>query len=89
MRKLNVSLPLAAAQGATAIVDIDPGVPVTYNHAGLTEQLQGTLAAVYGPDNLVVPPPIMGAEDFSYFEEQVPGFFFFIVGRLACRCAGE
>jgi amidohydrolase len=54
---------------------------VTYNHAGLTEQLQGTLAAVYGSDNLIVPPPITGAEDFSFFQEQVPGFFFFIGGR--------
>ena len=72
---------VAASQGATATVDIDPGVPVTYNHAGLTEQLQGTLAAVYGSDNLIVPPPITGAEDFSFFQEQVPGFFFFIGGR--------
>lgn len=72
---------VAASQGATATVDIDPGVPVTYNHAGLTEQLQGALAAVYGSDNLIVPPPITGAEDFSFFQEQVPGFFFFIGGR--------
>ncbi|NCF43888.1 MAG: amidohydrolase [Proteobacteria bacterium] len=74
---------VAASQGATATVDIDPGVPVTYNHAGLTSQLQGTLAAVYGKDNLLVPPPITGAEDFSFFQEQVPGFFFFIGGRPA------
>ena len=72
---------VAASQGATATVDIDPGVLVTYNHAGLTEQLQGALAAVYGSDNLIVPPPITGAEDFSFFQEQVPGFFFFIGGR--------
>ena len=74
---------VATSQGATATVDIDPGVPVTYNHAGLTEQLHGTLAAVYGSDNLIVPPPITGAEDFSFFQEQVPGFFFFIGGRPA------
>ena len=45
--------PVAASQGTTATVDIDPGVPVTYNHAGLAEQLQGTLAAAYGSDNLL------------------------------------
>ena len=52
-------------------------------HAGPTEQLQKTLAAVYGSDNLIVPPPITGAEDFSFFQKPVSGFFFFISGRPA------
>ena len=74
---------IAESQGATATVEIDPGVPVTFNHAGLTDQLSPTLAAVYGAEYLVEPPRITGAEDFSFFQEQVPGFFFFIGGRPA------
>ena len=72
---------VAHSQGATATVEIDPGVPVTYNHAELTSQLRPTLEAVYGSDNVSLPPLITGAEDFSFFQEQVPGFFFFIGGR--------
>ena len=74
---------IAESQGATATVEIDPGVPVTFNHAGLTDQLSPTLAAVYGAEYLVEPPRITGAEDFLFFQEQVPGFFFFIGGRPA------
>ena len=72
---------VAQSQGATATVEIDPGVPVTYNHAELTSQLRPTLEAVYGSDNVSLPLLITGAEDFSFFQEQVPGFFFFIGGR--------
>ena len=56
-------------------------MPVTYNHAELTSQLRPTLEAIYGSENVSQPPPITGAEDFSFFQEQVPGFFFFIGGR--------
>ena len=56
-------------------------MPVTYNHAELTSQLRPTLEAIYGSEHVSQPPPVTGAEDFSFFQEQVPGFFFFIGGR--------
>ena len=74
---------IAESQGATATIEIDPGVPVTFNDAALTDRLSPTLAAVYGAEYLSEPPRITGAEDFSFFQEQVPGFFFFIGGRPA------
>jgi amidohydrolase len=40
-----------------------------------------TLRSVYGPENVQVGEPITGAEDFSFFQQQVPGLFFFIGGR--------
>ena len=55
-------------------------MPVTYSHAELIRQLQPTLEAIYGNENVSLPPPNTGAEDFSFFQEQVPGFFF-IGGR--------
>ena len=64
--------------GATAAAEIDPGVPVTYNHAELMSQLQPTQEAVYGSDDVFLSPPVTGAEDFSFFQEQAPGFFFLI-----------
>jgi amidohydrolase len=74
---------VAESQGATATIDIDPGVPVTFNDAALTSQLSPTLEAIYGAERVSEPARITGAEDFSFFQEQVPGFFFFIGGRPA------
>ena len=72
---------VADSQGAKVTVTIDPGVPVTFNNVGLTEQLAPTLKAVYGEKNARIAPRTTGAEDFSFFQREVPGFFFFIGGR--------
>jgi amidohydrolase len=72
---------IAKAQGATAKLEIDPGVPVTFNDAALAARLSPTLDGVYGKSNVFQPPLVTGAEDFSFFQEQIPGFFFFIGGR--------
>ena len=65
---------IAAASGATADVRIDLGYPVTVNNPALTKQMLGTLRRVAG-NNLVEGTKITGAEDFSYFQQQVPGLF--------------
>jgi len=72
---------VAESMGATAEVVIDPGVPVTFNDEGLTEAMLPTLQSVYGAGNVRVAEPITGAEDFAFYQEQVPGLFFFIGGR--------
>lgn len=71
------------AFGAEIEVDIEDGVPVTFNEAALVEQMLPTLNAVYGASNVMISPRITGAEDFSFYQEKVPGFFFFIGGRPA------
>lgn len=71
----------ATSMGAVATVEIDPGVPVTFNDANLTEQMVPTLESVYGERAVFESPRVTGAEDFSFFQEQVPGFFFFIGAR--------
>jgi amidohydrolase len=68
---------IAEAGGATAEVRIDPGYPVTVNHPGLTEQMLPTLRRILG-ERLLEGPKIGGAEDFSYFQQQVPGLFLFL-----------
>jgi amidohydrolase len=76
-----IATSVAASMGATADVEIDPGVPITFNDRALTEEMVPTLVDVYGADNVRVQPPRTGAEDFSFYQEQVPGLFFFIGGR--------
>ena len=71
----------ASTLGATATVTIDPGVPVTWNDENLTAQMVPSLERVYGAENLNVATLTTGAEDFSFYQQAVPGLFFFIGGR--------
>jgi len=70
---------VAAASGARALVDITGLVPVTYNDPALAARMRPTLAwAAGGEDKVGVMPPWMGAEDFSFFQEIIPGLYFFL-----------
>ena len=73
----------AASMGAEVEVFIDEGVPVTYNDPDLAAAMAPTLERVYGAENVSIADRITGAEDFSVYQEQVPGLFFFIGGRPA------
>jgi amidohydrolase len=65
---------IAEAAGATADVTIDRGLPVTTNNPQLTERMLPTLQRVAGK-GLEPGKKITGAEDFSYFQQKVPGLF--------------
>ena len=80
-RITKLSEQIADAMDAKAVVTIDPGVPVTFNDEDLTAASLPTLHRVYGTSNVGVAPRITGAEDFSFYQEEVPGFFFFIGAR--------
>ena len=69
---------IAESAGAEAIVDIQTGYPVTYNDPQLSADVLPILEEVIGTDNIIVTRPITGAEDFSFFAREVPGFFFFL-----------
>jgi amidohydrolase len=76
-----ISTSVAATQGATVEVEIDPGVPVTFNDPELTAMMSPTLEKVYGKDKVSITGLVTGAEDFAFYQEKIPGFFFFIGGR--------
>lgn len=71
---------IAESQGATAEIEIDKGYPITYNDPGLTTQMVPSLQEAAGIENVSLMKPITGAEDFSFFQQQVPGLFFFLGG---------
>ncbi|HET9619812.1 MAG TPA: amidohydrolase [Kofleriaceae bacterium] len=52
--------------------------PVTINHPGLSAWSAPRLARVAGAAHVIDMPKIAGAEDFSYFQQKIPGFFFFV-----------
>ena len=67
---------IATSAGATAEVEIDYGYPVTVNDPELTMQMLPTLERV--SDSVKQTAKITGAEDFSYFANEVPGLFIFL-----------
>jgi len=69
---------IAQSAGASAEVIIERGNPVTYNDPALTERMSATLKRVAGADAVSVGPPTTTSEDFSLFEQKVPGLFFFL-----------
>jgi len=72
---------IADSAGASAELVLYPGVPVTYNDPELTARMRPTLERLYGDANVKEAALITGAEDFSFYQQQRPGFFFFIGGR--------
>lgn len=69
---------IAKSAGAEAEVHIELGYPVTVNNPRLLEQMLPSLEKVVGKTNLLESDLITGAEDFSFFAQQVPGFYFFL-----------
>jgi len=72
---------IAASAGATAEVTITTGYPITYNDPALTEKMAPTLRRVAGAQNVRVVNATLGAEDFSFFQQKVPGLFFWLGTR--------
>ncbi|KLD73767.1 amidohydrolase [Xanthomonas hyacinthi] len=70
----------AAAHGARAEAHVpdQDGNPATVNDPALTAKMLPSLQAVVGADNVYEPPLQMGAEDFSFYAQQVPSMFFFV-----------
>jgi amidohydrolase len=69
---------IAQSGGATAVVTVDTGPPVTYNDPALTERMLPTLRQVAGASRVQLNQPLTPAEDFSRYQERIPGLFFFL-----------
>jgi amidohydrolase len=69
---------IAESAGAKAEVDIMIMYPVTYNEKKFTDQVSPSLQRANGNDNVKVISPVTMAEDFSFYQQKVPGFFFFV-----------
>jgi amidohydrolase len=70
---------IASASGAKAKVEIRLGAPVTYNDPDLVEATVPTLQRVAGGKQYVIrAPQATGAEDFAFYQEVLPGMFYYI-----------
>jgi len=71
---------IAKAYGGVAVVEIKDATDITYNDPDLVSAMLPTLNRVAGTANVQTQKAITGAEDFSYFQKEVPGFFIFLGG---------
>jgi len=72
---------ISAAHAAEVTIEITHGYPVTSNHNGFAAFATGIAGDVIGAEKVIqLPHPVMGAEDFSYVLEAVPGSMMFLGG---------
>lgn len=70
---------VARAHGTEAEFTFHAGYPVTENDAGFAELAGGVARDLLGQQAVLpMPAPVMGAEDFSYVLQRVPGAMFFL-----------
>ncbi|MGJ8662779.1 MAG: amidohydrolase [Marinicella sp.] len=74
----NIINHVAQANEATYEFKINQGYPVTINDPGLGSKMMPSLVKVFGDEGVVELGLITGAEDFSFFANEVPGLFFFL-----------
>jgi hippurate hydrolase len=70
---------IASAHGATAEIELEPGYPVTVNDVDAARFALDTAGLLLGERAAIeMPNPIMGAEDWSYVLQEVPGCMAFL-----------
>lgn len=71
---------IAEASGATADFKIDTKTEVTFNNVDLVKMMVPSIEAAAGKQNVMETEWTTGAEDFSFFGDKAPAFFFFLGG---------
>ncbi len=81
MRRMNeMARDIAKAYNGSAEIEWQNNTVVTFNDPELTAQMVPSLEAAAGKENVQTTIASTGGEDFSYYQEIVPGFFFFLGG---------
>ncbi len=71
---------IAKAYGGEATIEIRDATDITFNDPDLVAQMLPSMQRVAGDANVLTQKAVTGAEDFSYFQREVPGFYFFLGG---------
>jgi len=74
---------IAQSMGADAelTLPLDYYYPITYNDPALTQQMLPTMQRTAGVENTLLSKPVTGAEDFSFFQEKIPGLYVWVGGK--------
>ncbi|MDQ3698264.1 MAG: amidohydrolase [Gemmatimonadota bacterium] len=76
------------AGGGSFTLSFDGAYPLTVNDSALYRRMQPALVRALGAPKVVATPPTTGGEDFSYFANEVPGFFYFLGARKPGSSSG-
>ena len=71
---------IAEASGASAEVKIDTKTKVTFNDIALVNLMEPSIEKAVGKENVILDEWTTGSEDFSFFGDKAPAFFFFLGG---------
>jgi len=74
---------IADSMGAKAelTLPLDYSYPITFNDPDLTARMLPTIQEAAGKENVLLSKPVTGAEDFSFFQEEVPGLYLWVGGK--------
>ncbi|AXT54695.1 amidohydrolase [Aquimarina sp. MMG015] len=82
IRRMNEMVPaIAKAYGGEATITFQNNTSITYNDPALVAKMLPTIEGIAGKENVILSKATTGGEDFSYFQEVVPGFYFFLGGK--------
>ncbi|WP_108805538.1 amidohydrolase [Aquimarina sp. Aq107] len=82
IRRMNEMVPaIAKAYGGEATITFQNNTSITYNDPTLVAKMLPTIEGIAGKENVILSKATTGGEDFSYFQEVVPGFYFFLGGK--------
>jgi amidohydrolase len=79
------AMEMAKTLGGNYELKIVEGYPPMYNHPEVLSHLNTVICELIGRDKIVEPKPEMGAEDFGFFIQDIPGAMF----SLGCRIEGD
>jgi amidohydrolase len=68
---------VTSSYGASYELNYFTNAPVTFNDPALASASTSAIKAVFG-EKVFTPPLQMVSEDFSYYQQQIPGFYFFV-----------
>lgn len=81
MKRMNeMAADIAKAYGGSATIEWQNNTVVTNNNPELTMQILPSIKKVAGEENVQLMKATTGGEDFSYFQEKIPGVYFFLGG---------
>jgi amidohydrolase len=86
LKKINMeienALQITKAMGGDYELEIESGDPPAFNHPEMVELIQGAAQDLIGAENIKIPEPSLGAEDFGYFAVDNPGAMFMLGAKI-------
>ena len=78
----NVTKATCSANGARVDYEYIKDCPSIYNDPSETKRVVEVARGLFGEENLITGIPMMGSEDFAFYQKEIPGVYFLVGGRM-------